>query len=350
MGRVAFSGQEYDLVCNFESVRKKLLQDCFSDRLAKPLAYWALPNDRRLPGVFLNQSVGELVNTSFEEISATPGIGEKKIGALLQLLIRASSEQPPSAPFELSDAAQSGDAPPEGGPPFNAFLVSEAIWSEWTATVRRLGLGDERLGRVALSLRNMPTVIWRKRLQDYVDLKLADIRRLRTHGEKRVRCVLQVFYTVHKALHQAGNETNTRRLLSSPRILSIADWTNVHGHPPAADEIRDRLARPILQQIEMDCGRTVHRLARQRLGVDTEAMGVRSQAQSIGVTRARVYQLLSECHRVIEVRWPDGKRTFDQLARQLGPQLASHPREASLFVAVRQLCFPDRHRVDSAPQ
>ena len=51
MGRT-ISAQDYKLVCSFETVREALLQDRFTDRLVKPLAYWALPNDRRLPLVF----------------------------------------------------------------------------------------------------------------------------------------------------------------------------------------------------------------------------------------------------------------------------------------------------------
>ena len=41
------SVEDYKIVSSFQSLRKTLLDDKFADRLEKPLAYWALPNDRR---------------------------------------------------------------------------------------------------------------------------------------------------------------------------------------------------------------------------------------------------------------------------------------------------------------
>ena len=41
------SAEEYKLLSSFEDVRRTLLDDGHKDRLEKPLAYWALPNDRR---------------------------------------------------------------------------------------------------------------------------------------------------------------------------------------------------------------------------------------------------------------------------------------------------------------
>ena len=126
MGRVAISAQDFKLVCSFETVRETLLRDRYSDRLAKPLAYWALPNDRRLPLAFLSRSIGELVNTPFEELSATPGIGQKKISSLVKLLMRATRDQPPAVPFGLADLAdERGLEPNIAGAPFDAFMVSE---------------------------------------------------------------------------------------------------------------------------------------------------------------------------------------------------------------------------------
>ena len=140
MGRAAISAEDYKLVSSFETVRETLLQDRYSDRLSKPLAYWALPNDRRLPLAFLNRSIGELVNTPFEELSATPGIGQKKISSLVKLLMRATRDQPPAVPFGLSDLADEGglELSNVSGTPFDAFMVSEALWSEWTRTVRHV--------------------------------------------------------------------------------------------------------------------------------------------------------------------------------------------------------------------
>ena len=74
----------------FEAVRKTLLQAPFGDRLDKPLAYWAHPNDRRLPLAFLGRTLNELLATPFDELRSTPGVGQKKIAALVTLLERAT--------------------------------------------------------------------------------------------------------------------------------------------------------------------------------------------------------------------------------------------------------------------
>ena len=48
-------------------------------------------------------------------------------------------------------------------------------------------------------------MIWRTPLAEYVNRSLTDIRHLKTHGEKRVRVVLEVFYAVHELLSNANS-------------------------------------------------------------------------------------------------------------------------------------------------
>ena len=43
------SVEELQVTSRFESLRKILLSKDYVDHLTKPLAYWALPTDRRLP-------------------------------------------------------------------------------------------------------------------------------------------------------------------------------------------------------------------------------------------------------------------------------------------------------------
>src|SRR6476660_8669547 len=123
------SVEDYKIVSSFQSLRKTLLDDKFADRLEKPLAYWALPNDRRLPLAFLGRTVKDLLATPFEELSATPGIGHKKISSLVKLLSRATKDQPPSTPFgmaELSDRKPGATDRTRGnGVKFDAAMVSE---------------------------------------------------------------------------------------------------------------------------------------------------------------------------------------------------------------------------------
>lgn len=98
---------EYKLVASFESIRKKLLSEKFADRLEKPLAYWALPNDRRLPLAFMGRTLKDLLDTPFEELYSTAGIGQKKISSLIDLLVRAAKPHPPGTilPRDMQPAA-----------------------------------------------------------------------------------------------------------------------------------------------------------------------------------------------------------------------------------------------------
>src|SRR5690348_1087289 len=54
---------EYRLISTFENLRRRLLSEKLADRLDKPLAYWVLPNDRRLPLAFMGRSLRELLET-----------------------------------------------------------------------------------------------------------------------------------------------------------------------------------------------------------------------------------------------------------------------------------------------
>lgn len=352
MSRFTFSSSG-ELRRSFTSIRETLLEGQYQDQLTKPLAYWALPNDRRLPLAFLNRSIGDLINTPFEELTATPGVGAKKISSLVKLLKRATKDEPPTLPLDVVTTAETSDGETknirfDGPQPFDASMVSEALWSKWTSLIRELNLGDEKLGRVAASLAALPTVIWSKSLNEYQDLSLAQIRGLRTHGEKRVRCVMEVVHRVYTVAQQYRSEGDEaiRRNLGSQTILKITHWLSneIRSEDLTTQEgVRENLAQPILDQIQVDCGDTVYRIARQRIGLDNEPMSVRDQAQTMGVTRARIYQLLDDCHKVLDVRWPEGKNLLDRMTAKYGSYIGTKPIDASLFLAVRQLCFPDRN-------
>ena len=229
------SAEEHKLVSSFESVRRTLLQAEFRDRLDKPLAYWALPNDRRLPLAFLGRSLGELLSTPFSDLSSTRGIGQKKIGSLVKLLHRATHDTPPAVPYGLKELADELERDGESIPSvttsgFDPTLVSEALWAQWCETVERFHLGREPLGRLAPSLQSLPTVIWDRPLGTYTGHTLSEIRQLKTHGEKRVRVVLEVFFSVHQAMQD-----------DEPRPHPHLALTLVPAFVPPVDQFMARL-------------------------------------------------------------------------------------------------------------
>ena len=85
-------------------------------------------------------------------------------------------------------------------PTFDPSIVSEALWTQWLETARRHEVGRELLGRLAPTLQALPTVIWQTPLEFYMQYSVSEIRQLKTHGEKRVRVVLEVFHIVHEML------------------------------------------------------------------------------------------------------------------------------------------------------
>lgn len=341
------SAEDYKLYSSFEAVRRTLLTDRFADRLERPLAFWALPNDRRLPLAFLGRTLRELLDTPFDELTATPGIGQKKIHSLVRLLQRATKDEPPAVPLTTSDGtsgSSSNGAPQVPNGEFDPALVSEALWVQWQATVRQHNLGHEKLGRLAPTLQTLPTVIWHTPLSFYLERSLSEIRALKTHGEKRVRVVLEVFHVIHNMLSGAKDREHLAVRLAPKFIPHAENWMGTvleSNTALAVEDVHRNLTVPVLEQILLDAGPTVHKLAEGRLGLIGGRQSVRQQSRRMGVTRARVYQLLEECVKLMQVRWPEGRCGLAYFSEQLTAR--GTPAEPLAAVnAVRDLLFPDK--------
>ncbi len=338
------SADDVSLGVRFDELRSRLLQSRYEDRLSRPLEFWVLPSDRRLPLALLGRSLRELLTMPFEEITATPGIGQKKINSLVKLLDRATHDEPPTVSVG-GTASEERPGEPVDTTRFDPAIVSEALWTEWRETVRQFDVGDEPLGRLAPSLQRLPTVIWYTPLRQYLDHSLGEIRRLRTHGEKRVRCVLEVFHSVYQRLLEADTNSNLTELLMPPWIREAERWIEVQSERdrlPSHDEIRDGFARPLLGLISVDCGPTVLHLVEERLGLQGQPRSVRDQAKNLGVTRARVYQLLDDCGKVMTVRWPNGRAILERFTSHLSSLEGPHDSSLRLYFSLSELCFPDK--------
>jgi hypothetical protein len=312
------SVERYKQIANFESVRRTLLEPRFADRLEKPLAFWALPADRRLPLAFLGRKLSDLLNTSFDDLAAAPGIGRKKMAALVKLLQRATKddgrEQTIDAATAESTSAQSGTTD------FDPAVVSEAIWEQWRHTVRRHGVGPETLGRLAPSLQALPTVIWEAPLSSYLDYSVIEIQQLKTHGEKRVRVILQVFHAVHEILGHSRVASHLTVRLAPKFVLPVESWIAACLEQTGSYDdqgLKYAVAKPLVQQIQIDCGAPIAKLAEGRLGLSGSPQTVRAQSRKMNVTRARIYQLLEQCEQAMQVRWPEGKLLLRSLQTKL---------------------------------
>jgi len=338
------SADDVKLMSSYETVKATLLEPRFADRLDRPLAFWALPYDRRLPTAFLSRTLRDLLSTPFPLLAATAGIGRKKLTTFVKLLVRATKEDT-TGPDTLSELKEEESAPITGTDDagnFDPGRVSEVVWSKWQQTARQHAIGQELLGRLAPSLATLPTVIWTTPLNFYLDQSLGEIRQLKTHGEKRVNVVLEVFHNVHNLLSHIDENGGLAVRLAPRNIAAVEDWmaeAKTRSFPPGLAEVEQNLVEPLLKQLEIDVGDTVSKLARGRLGVGAKAESVRNQSKSLGVTRARVYQLLEECHTVMMVRWPEGRRLLDDFAMWLDESYAAAD-VANLLASLREMLYP----------
>lgn len=321
------SAERYRLRDSFIAVRSQLLDERYADRLDRSLGYWALPADRRLPVALMKLSLREILGSTFETLSATPGIGQRKLHTLVDLMRRVQSDTAgtanalSNARAALVPALEQDDADSEE--PIDPAMIAEGTWELWCETVQRQGLGDERLGRLAPSLLELPTVIWDTPLSEYLGRSLHEIRHLKTHGEKRVRVVLEVFRMIHRVLGKVGQHAGFVVRLQPKFLVPIEEWLVSQWHstaPLSLVELRQQVVLPLLNQIALDAGQLIQKLLEGRLGVESAPESVKSLAHQNSITRARVYQLLEVCDRVMKVRWPDGRSRFDSIERRLASE------------------------------
>jgi hypothetical protein len=347
------SVEELQIANRFESLRLVLLSDAYVAHLDKPLAYWALPTDRRLPLAFLGRTLRELLHVPLTALSATPGIGRKKMASFIQLLARAANTDSAQLPATVCDAPQpviaAADDGPHNGEGFDPTNISEVTWAQWRNSVVRHGLTHERLGRLAPSLKHMTRVIWNRPLGDYVNSTLAEIRAMKTHGEKRVRAILEVFHALHALVATMGPQDHLVVRIIPRRIKQAEDWigqTLQQPGIPAEQEIFENFVAPLLDQIRVDATEQIAYLAENRLGIRGPITSVRQAARTIGLTRARVYQLLNEINDIMMVRWPIGRHQAHELRQRLQTETAESDkaRELQQFYAAVELFYPGSRR------
>jgi hypothetical protein len=352
------SVEELQVVSRFESLKNILLSDAYADHLDKPLAYWALPADRRLPLAFLGRTLRDLLHVPYVELSATPGIGRKKLVSFVQLLARAANTDPAELPAEIlnsqADLVSSQAESDSADGAFDPTNITEVTWAQWRASAVRHGLSSERLGRLAPSLKNMTRVIWNTPLGAYTSATLAEIRIMKTHGDKRVRALLDVFHAIHTITAGMG-EQNHLVVRIVPRLIDqVEQWTGralQRSGIPDEQELDANFVRPLLEQIRIDATQQIATLAENRLGINGPITSVRQAARTMGLTRARVYQLLNEINDIMTVRWPTGRHQAHELRERFQAEAAKaeHVPDLHQFYAAVELFYPGSRRGAAGP-
>jgi hypothetical protein len=353
--------EELQVISRFEGLRNILLSPSYGDHLDKPLAYWALPTDRRLPLALLGRTLRSLLFTPLAELSATPGIGRKKIASFVDLLARAANTDPADLPTEILEPLRFGAHSADGnGDAHDLDLtnISEVTWSQWRANVVRHGLAGENLGRFAPSLQTMTRVIWNTPLGAYTSSTLAEIRAMRTHGERRVTAILEVFQAVNALVAGMGTQEHLVVRIVPRLIDQVEHWTGralQRAGTASREDIFDNFVEPLLNQVRVDAPQQVAALAENRLGVGGPITSVRQAARLMGLTRARVYQLLNEINDIMMVRWPLGRHQSHELREKFlaesaeGGGESEGPADLRQFLAAVELFYPGSRRGAAGP-
>lgn len=319
---------DFQLVGTLERLRQELLADGDSDRLGKPLAYWALPTDRHLPRVFLGRTLDSILGCPLEELYATAGIGPKKIASLVMLFTRALRHEPPGIGQCAIDGTTVAAGEHDEGEAIDHEFVSEAMWARWRETVEQQRLDGELLGRFVPSLQLLPRTLWHTPLNAYTNLTLAELRQLKAHGEKRVRAVLETFGGLHRLFVRLGSHAHLGAWPAPAAVSRLEAWVRgqlTARRIPSLAELNHSFLTPLLEQVHVDAGDMTAQLVALR--IKPQGPSMRDVAQKLGLPRTRAYEQLVEVGTICELRWPQGRL----LAGALRQRLAAEPGEEGVL-------------------
>ncbi len=116
-------------------------------------------------------------------------------------------------------------------------------------------------------------------------------------------------------------------------------------------ELFEHVVSPLLEQIRTDATQQIASLAENRLGISAPITSVRQAARVMGLTRARVYQLLNEINDIMAVRWPNGRHQMYELREKLvseSKQMDAPPDLQQFFAAI-ELFYPGSRRGAAGP-
>jgi hypothetical protein len=293
----------------------------------------------------VGRSIESLIGTPFTELYATPGVGPKKIAALIRLLARASQ----AAPVEVIPAAPEHTGPASSGNGrLHPAVVSEAVWIQWRMSIRRHGLEKETLGRLARSLQKLPRAIWNTPLAHYLDLTLEQVRGLRGHGEKRVRAVLEIFENLYQILTQVDANPHLA-VQFRPRLVQQLESSILHflnsPAPPSVESVREQFTDVLLELSRLDGGDLLAEVAASRL---SQFSTVQALARQKGLTRGRIYELWGDAAAIVNVRWPEGQSLVCEWQAKMTANLPDS-RARAMFDAAMELWFPLSRQPAASP-
>jgi hypothetical protein len=140
-----------------------------------------------------------------------------------------------------------------------------------------------------------------------------------------------------------------------PRLIDgVEQWIGQALQTPGVsttEELFQQIVSPLLEQVRVDATQQIASLAENRLGISAPITSVRQAARAMGLTRARVYQLLNEINDIMAVRWPNGRHQMYELREKLVSEskLMDAPPDLQQFFAAIELFYPGSRRGAAGP-
>ena len=174
----------------------------------------------------------------------------------------------------------------------------------------------------------MTKVIWNSPLEAYVGYTLAEIHALKTHGSRRLNAILDVFHNVHTLVTNIGSSEHLSLRIVPRLIDGVECWVGQSLQKPGLPsngDIFQNFVDPLLEQIRIDAPQQIVTMAENRLGVRGPITSLHQVARSMGLTRARVYQMLNEINDIMTVRWPLGRHQVYELRDKFAAEACEVP-------------------------
>lgn len=329
------------------------------------LKRWVLPTDTHLPSNLIDLPLSVILSKSYMALLQTTGVGELKLGKMVALVERALQDIATKQETERLEpdntqrhsernikSFKAVDVPPVNYSGTSANAIARGIslskltnqsWTDICNYIKIHGLECYPLGRFAETLAELPLSLWNCQLSEFVNQSHHELMQMRGYGEQRITSVLRVLVGVMELCAKSPIDTHLRINASALRINQVTGWLQgviQAKRLPDYSSLCNRMALPLLQQLEIDLGSQTTEMIKRRLGVQSEAETLQDIAEDFGLTRERIRQLTLRATKVMNVRWPEGHQILNTLhnafrrAVDAEPQIALIQRaQAILFDA-----------------
>ena len=183
----------------------------------------------------------------------------------------------------------------------------------WKAAGERIcgrGLHSYPLGRFARSLRPLPRRLWSQPLSSFIDVSLADVLQLSGYGIKTPWEIVDAVIELNEFLADIPRDLLAHAPVLPSAISAPAHWLAqglATSDVPDLGDLRQRLFRPVLEQLRTDLPFEVSNMIERRLGLDGVPQTFSKIAQAFHRTPERIRQQTRRACGVLLVRWPKGK-------------------------------------------